>query len=74
MERERIQQQQLQQQQQQQLYGNFPSANSEAQQVAALMREVGDDATQSEALMALQSANWDITMAVRHFKIERLVR
>lgn len=68
LERERIQQQQ------QQVYGNSSSSNSEAEQVASLMREVGEDATQAEALMALKSANWDMTKAIRHLKIERLVR
>lgn len=71
LERERIQQHQ---QQQHQVYGNLPGANSEAQQVAALMREVGEDATHDEALLALQSANWEMSVAVRQFKIERLVR
>lgn len=64
MERER------QQMQQQQVYGNIP----ESQKVAALMHEIGDEATQGEAVQALQTANWDHATAVRHFKIERLVR
>lgn len=75
MERER---QQMQKQQaygnvtdvQQMIYGNIP----ESQKVAALMREIGDEATQGEAVQALQTANWDHATAVRHFKIERLVR
>lgn len=64
-------------QQQQQLYGNL-SGNSavttENQKVIALMREIGDEATQDDALLALQSANWDHSIAIRHFKIEQLVR
>lgn len=76
MERERQQMQQQQQvygnvaEVQQMLYGNIP----ESQKVAALMHEIGDEATQGEAVQALQTANWDHATAVRHFKIERLVR
>lgn len=81
MERERQQQQQPQQPmlqqpppQQPQIYGNFPSEANDAQQVAALQRDCGDDATQGEALQALQASNWDHALAIRFFKIERLVR
>lgn len=59
----------------QQLYGNLPNqATNESQKVTALMREIGDEATHAEVVQALQSANWDHSIAIRHFKIERLVR
>ncbi|EAT38286.1 AAEL009785-PA, partial [Aedes aegypti] len=44
------------------------------QQVAALMSELGEEANEDEARDALTAVNWDHTLAVRHFKIERLCR
>lgn len=44
------------------------------QQVAALMGELGDEASEAEARDSLTAVNWDHTLAVRHFKIERLCR
>ncbi|KAG4068113.1 hypothetical protein HA402_001538 [Bradysia odoriphaga] len=65
-------------QQQQQIYGNLAAGTAsgmiESQKVLELMQEVGDDATQIEATQALQAVGWDHSLAVRHFKIERLVR
>lgn len=73
MEKER--QNQLQQQQ---IYGNLAAGTAngliESQKVLQLMQEVGDDATHIEATQALQAVGWDHSLAVRHFKIERLLR
>lgn len=73
MEKER--QNQLQQQQ---IYGNLAAGTAngiiESQKVLELMQEVGDDATHIEATQALQAVGWDHSLAVRHFKIERLMR
>ncbi|XP_053680345.1 activated Cdc42 kinase Ack [Anopheles nili] len=44
------------------------------QQVANLMRELGEEANEEEARNSLSAVNWDHTLAVRHFKIERLCR
>ncbi|XP_050089786.1 activated Cdc42 kinase Ack [Anopheles aquasalis] len=44
------------------------------QQVASLMQELGDEASEDEARKSLSAVNWDHTLAVRHFKIERLCR
>uniref|UniRef100_A0A182PS92 non-specific protein-tyrosine kinase n=1 Tax=Anopheles epiroticus TaxID=199890 RepID=A0A182PS92_9DIPT len=44
------------------------------QQVANLMQELGDEANEEEARNSLAAVNWDHTLAVRHFKIERLCR
>ncbi|XP_052861696.1 activated Cdc42 kinase Ack [Anopheles cruzii] len=44
------------------------------QQVANLMQELGDEANEQEARNSLAAVNWDHTLAVRHFKIERLLR
>uniref|UniRef100_A0A182TBQ6 Uncharacterized protein n=1 Tax=Anopheles maculatus TaxID=74869 RepID=A0A182TBQ6_9DIPT len=44
------------------------------QQVANLMQELGDEANEEEARNSLSAVNWDHTLAVRHFKIERLCR
>uniref|UniRef100_A0A182YL56 non-specific protein-tyrosine kinase n=1 Tax=Anopheles stephensi TaxID=30069 RepID=A0A182YL56_ANOST len=44
------------------------------QQVANLMQELGDEANEEEARNSLTAVNWDHTLAVRHFKIERLCR
>jgi hypothetical protein len=45
------------------------------QQVTALMLELGDDdVTEQSATEALEAVNWDHTLAVRHYKVERLVR
>uniref|UniRef100_A0A182K9Z5 non-specific protein-tyrosine kinase n=1 Tax=Anopheles christyi TaxID=43041 RepID=A0A182K9Z5_9DIPT len=44
------------------------------QQVANLMLELGDEANEEEARNSLEAVNWDHTLAVRHFKIERLCR
>ncbi|XP_058457403.1 activated Cdc42 kinase Ack [Malaya genurostris] len=44
------------------------------QLVAALLGELGEDANEDEARDALTAVNWDHTLAVRHFKIERLCR
>lgn len=75
MEKER--QNQLQQQQQQ-IYGNLAAGTAngmiESQKVLELMQEIGDEATHIEATQALQAVGWDHSLAVRHFKIERLVR
>lgn len=73
MEKER--QSQLQQQQ---IYGNLAAGTAngmiESQKVLELMQEIGDDATHVEATQALQAVGWDHSLAVRHFKIERLMR
>lgn len=65
-------------QQQQQIYGNLAAGTAngiiESQKVLELMQEVGDDATHIEATQALQAVGWDHSLAVRHFKIERLLR
>ncbi len=72
MEKER------QQQQKQQIYGNLAAGTAngmiEFQKVLELMQDVGDDATHVEATQALQAVGWDHSLAVRHFKIERLMR
>ncbi|XP_058118561.1 activated Cdc42 kinase Ack [Anopheles ziemanni] len=44
------------------------------QQVANLMQELGDEANEEEARNSLAAVCWDHTLAVRHFKIERLCR
>uniref|UniRef100_A0A182HH82 non-specific protein-tyrosine kinase n=1 Tax=Anopheles arabiensis TaxID=7173 RepID=A0A182HH82_ANOAR len=44
------------------------------QQVASLLQELGDEANEEEARNSLAAVNWDHTLAVRHFKIERLCR
>lgn len=63
---------------QQQIYGNLAAGTAsgmiESQKVLELMQEIGDDATQIEATQALQAVGWDHALAVRHFKIERLLR
>lgn len=70
---------QLQQQiQQQQLYGNLAAGTAngiiESQKVQELMLEIDEDATDVEATQALEAVGWDHYKAVRHYKIEKLVR
>ncbi|XP_065082487.1 activated Cdc42 kinase Ack [Ochlerotatus camptorhynchus] len=49
-------------------------AQQQEQQVASLMAELGEEANEQEARDALAAVSWDHTLAVRHFKIERLCR
>lgn len=72
----------------QDLYGNLSGGNLagssiqigepciEAQKIDALINEIGpdDNPTKSEAIQALQAVNWNHSLAVRQFKIERLLR
>ncbi|XP_055531416.1 activated Cdc42 kinase Ack [Wyeomyia smithii] len=44
------------------------------QQVTALLAELGEEADEQDARDALTAVNWDHTLAVRYFKIERLSR
>uniref|UniRef100_A0AAG5DI95 Non-specific protein-tyrosine kinase n=1 Tax=Anopheles atroparvus TaxID=41427 RepID=A0AAG5DI95_ANOAO len=44
------------------------------QLVTNLMQELGDEANEEEARNSLSAVSWDHTLAVRHFKIERLCR
>ncbi|XP_053685378.1 activated Cdc42 kinase Ack [Sabethes cyaneus] len=44
------------------------------QAVADLLGELGDEADEQDARDALTAVNWDHTLAVRYFKIERLCR
>lgn len=69
-------------------YGNngFPMANhspyeeisnpNSQQQIYSFIKEISNDgdATEQEAKDALNASNWDHNQAVRHFKIERLLR
>lgn len=63
---------------QQQIYGNLAAGTAsgtiESQKVLELMQEIGGDATHIEATQALQAVGWDHALAVRHFKVERLMR
>lgn len=43
-------------------------------QVMALCQELGEDASEMEARLALEATNWDHIGAVRHFKVDRLFR
>lgn len=61
----------------QNIYGNTGSgAESTQNKVHALLQEIGGDeeATEQEAVQALQAANWDHSLAVRQFKVERLLK
>lgn len=72
----------------QQVYGNTSSSSSmvmmtppqpptmfdESHRIAAFLQEVGDDSTEDEARYALNASNWDQAIAVRLFKVDRLVR
>lgn len=51
-------------------------AESNQKKIYALIQEVGADgeATESEATQALQAVNWDHSLAVRYFKVERLLK
>lgn len=74
----RLEKERQNQLQQQQIYGNLAAGTAtgliESQKVLELMQEIGDDATHIEATQALQAVGWDHSLAVRHFKIERLMR
>lgn len=74
----RMEKERQNQMQQQQIYGNLAAGTAngmiESQKVLELMQEIGDDATHIEATQALQAVGWDHSLAVRHFKIERLMR
>ncbi|XP_055621634.1 activated Cdc42 kinase Ack [Toxorhynchites rutilus septentrionalis] len=58
----------------QQIQRRLDRLTQQDQQVAALMAELGEEANEQEARDALVAVNWDHTLAVRHFKIERLSR
>lgn len=55
---------------------SMAGAESNQKKVYALIQEVGADgeATELEATQALQAVNWDHSLAVRHFKVERLLK
>lgn len=55
---------------------NTPTAATNQQKVFAFIKEVSHDGevTEQEARQALLATNWDHGLAVRHFKIERLLR
>lgn len=54
-------------------YEEIQNPNSQ-QEIYSFIKELNDDATEQEAKDALNAANWDHNQAVRHFKIERLMR
>lgn len=63
------------------IYGNVGDSATgtsliEGQKVATLIDEIGtdDNPTQAEAIDALRAVNWNHALAVRQFKIERLLR
>lgn len=58
----------------QQIQRRLEKMSLQHQQVEALMRELGEDASQEEAKLALESVNWDHHAAVKQFKIDRLFR
>lgn len=61
----------------QNIYGNTGTGAESTQiKVQALLQEIGgeDEGTEHEAVQALQAANWDHSLAVRHFKVERLLK
>lgn len=68
-------QQQQQSQQQQGIYSssNF-SADYQTTRIDALIKDLGSSVSESDARLALNAANWDHNMAVRHYKIEQLLR
>lgn len=47
---------------------------SSQQRIQLLMKDLSHDATEQEAKDALHAVNWDHNQAVRHFKVERLLR
>lgn len=58
----------------QQIQRRLDKLAQQEQQLVALLNELGEDANEQEARDALEAVNWDHTLAVRHFKIERLCR
>lgn len=63
------------------IYNNMTSGGSSAiesnqQKIYALMQEIGGDSdvTEHEAAQALQLVNWDHAAAIRHIKVERLLK
>lgn len=58
----------------QQIQRRLDRLAQQEQQVVALMVELGEEANEEEARDSLAAVNWDHTLAVRHFKIERLCR
>lgn len=58
----------------QQIQRRLEKMAMQKQQIAALMKELGEEASDAEARLALEAVNWDHVAAVRHFKIERLFR
>ncbi|XP_055373158.1 activated Cdc42 kinase Ack [Condylostylus longicornis] len=72
------QSQQLQQQQQLQqtgIYENAEKIQAENAQVLSLIKDIGDPTlTDSEARSALIANNWDHNLAIRHIKIDKLLR
>lgn len=54
-------------------YEEIQNPNSQ-QEIYSFIKELPDDATEQEAKDALNASNWDHNQAVRHFKIERLMR
>uniref|UniRef100_A0A336MGY0 non-specific protein-tyrosine kinase n=1 Tax=Culicoides sonorensis TaxID=179676 RepID=A0A336MGY0_CULSO len=58
----------------QQIQRRLEKMTIQKQQVQALMQELGEEASNEEAKLALEAVNWDHTAAVRHFKVERLFR
>lgn len=58
----------------QQIQRRLEKMAMQKQQVAALMQELGEEASDAEARVALEAVNWDHVSAVRHFKVDRLFR
>lgn len=42
--------------------------------VQKLLQEIGDSAVEEEGLAALQATGWDVQAAVRHVKLNQLLR
>lgn len=58
----------------QQIQRRLEKMAMQKQQISALMKELGEEASDAEARLALEAVNWDHVAAVRHFKVERLFR
>lgn len=54
--------------------GGYEEIQNSHQRIQQLLQDISNDATEQEARDALNAVNWDHHQAVKHFKIERLLR
>lgn len=54
--------------------GGGSGDNNEKLKITNLIRDLGTGTNESDAKIALQSANWDHNLAIRHYKIDQLLK